>query len=145
MIENVCVLLLAVCRRSSSLPAFPRSHLGGSCRTTDEDEGGGSSSSHHNINSLFLSARNLPDVTAENFSNVDLRQFKWIHWEVSEGLEVLEPVPTTAPHITFTHIGWGVLTVLRVVPLLREALGSFSSVHLSDYWLVSRAETLRSR
>lgn len=33
---------------------------------------------------LFPSVRNLPDVTAENFSKVDLRQFKWIHWEVSE-------------------------------------------------------------
>uniref|UniRef100_UPI0037E99224 ketohexokinase n=1 Tax=Semicossyphus pulcher TaxID=241346 RepID=UPI0037E99224 len=25
--------------------------------------------------------RNLPDVTAEDFSKVDLQQFKWIHWE----------------------------------------------------------------
>lgn len=25
--------------------------------------------------------RNLPDVTAEDFSKVDLRQYKWIHWE----------------------------------------------------------------
>ncbi|XP_040890174.1 ketohexokinase isoform X3 [Toxotes jaculatrix] len=25
--------------------------------------------------------RNLPDVTAQDFSRVDLRQFKWIHWE----------------------------------------------------------------
>lgn len=32
---------------------------------------------------LFPSVRNLPDVTAENFSKVDLRQFKWVHWEVS--------------------------------------------------------------
>lgn len=37
-----------------------------------------------NILSHFLSTRNLPDVTAEDFSKVDLRQFKWIHWEVSE-------------------------------------------------------------
>lgn len=29
------------------------------------------------------SVRNLPDVTTENFSRVDLHQFKWIHWEVS--------------------------------------------------------------
>lgn len=36
------------------------------------------------MNVLFPSVRNLPDVTAENFSKVDLRQFKWIHWEVSE-------------------------------------------------------------
>ncbi|XP_034007552.1 ketohexokinase isoform X4 [Trematomus bernacchii] len=26
-------------------------------------------------------AENLPDVTAEDFSKVDLHQFKWIHWE----------------------------------------------------------------
>ncbi|XP_028303576.1 ketohexokinase isoform X5 [Gouania willdenowi] len=25
--------------------------------------------------------RNLPDVTAEDFSKVDLHQFRWIHWE----------------------------------------------------------------
>ncbi|XP_074525862.1 ketohexokinase isoform X1 [Halichoeres trimaculatus] len=25
--------------------------------------------------------RNLPDVTAEDFSKIDLQQFKWIHWE----------------------------------------------------------------
>lgn len=36
------------------------------------------------INLLFPSVRNLPEITAENFSKVDLRQFKWIHWEVSE-------------------------------------------------------------
>lgn len=43
---------------------------------------------HENMNILshFLSTRNLPDVTAEDFSKVDLRQFKWIHWEVSEML-----------------------------------------------------------
>lgn len=28
-----------------------------------------------------LSDTNLPDVTAEDFSKVDLRQYKWIHWE----------------------------------------------------------------
>ncbi|XP_042266137.1 ketohexokinase isoform X5 [Thunnus albacares] len=26
-------------------------------------------------------AKNLPDATANDFSKVDLRQFKWIHWE----------------------------------------------------------------
>ncbi len=30
-----------------------------------------------------MSTRNLPDVTVEDFSKVDLRQFKWIHWEVN--------------------------------------------------------------
>lgn len=29
-----------------------------------------------------LPVRNLPDVTAEDFTKVDLTQFKWIHWEV---------------------------------------------------------------
>ncbi|KAF3855582.1 hypothetical protein F7725_016305 [Dissostichus mawsoni] len=32
-------------------------------------------------NSDLLVVRNLPDVTAEDFSKVDLHQFKWIHWE----------------------------------------------------------------
>ncbi len=26
--------------------------------------------------------RNLPDVSVEDFSKVDLSQYKWIHWEV---------------------------------------------------------------
>ncbi|XP_022597847.1 ketohexokinase isoform X2 [Seriola dumerili] len=30
---------------------------------------------------VVLSDMNLPDVTAEDFSKVDLHQFKWIHWE----------------------------------------------------------------
>uniref|UniRef100_A0A3B4WND6 Ketohexokinase n=1 Tax=Seriola lalandi dorsalis TaxID=1841481 RepID=A0A3B4WND6_SERLL len=30
---------------------------------------------------LALKNLNLPDVTAEDFSKVDLHQFKWIHWE----------------------------------------------------------------
>ncbi|CAI5686407.1 unnamed protein product [Oreochromis niloticus] len=30
---------------------------------------------------VVLSDTNLPDVTAEDFSKVDLHQFKWIHWE----------------------------------------------------------------
>ncbi|XP_047439829.1 ketohexokinase isoform X1 [Mugil cephalus] len=30
---------------------------------------------------VVLSDTNLPDVTAEDFAKVDLRQFKWIHWE----------------------------------------------------------------
>ncbi|XP_040890179.1 ketohexokinase isoform X7 [Toxotes jaculatrix] len=30
---------------------------------------------------VVLSDTNLPDVTAQDFSRVDLRQFKWIHWE----------------------------------------------------------------
>ncbi|KAK1901422.1 Ketohexokinase [Dissostichus eleginoides] len=30
---------------------------------------------------VILSDTNLPDVTAEDFSKVDLHQFKWIHWE----------------------------------------------------------------
>ncbi|KAM8758066.1 ketohexokinase isoform 1-T1 [Acanthopagrus schlegelii] len=30
---------------------------------------------------VILSDTKLPDVTEEDFSKVDLRQFKWIHWE----------------------------------------------------------------
>ncbi|XP_074525871.1 ketohexokinase isoform X2 [Halichoeres trimaculatus] len=30
---------------------------------------------------VVLSDTNLPDVTAEDFSKIDLQQFKWIHWE----------------------------------------------------------------
>ncbi|KAM8868471.1 ketohexokinase isoform 2-T2 [Synchiropus picturatus] len=30
---------------------------------------------------IFLSDTNLPDVTADDFSKVDLHQFRWIHWE----------------------------------------------------------------
>ncbi|KAK5873173.1 hypothetical protein PBY51_013810 [Eleginops maclovinus] len=30
---------------------------------------------------VILYDTNLPDVTAEDFSKVDLHQFKWIHWE----------------------------------------------------------------
>lgn len=45
-----------------------------------------------NINWVFPSVRNLPDVTAEDFSKVDLRQFKWVHWEVSGG-------PGTSNHL----------------------------------------------
>ncbi|XP_061906510.1 ketohexokinase-like isoform X6 [Entelurus aequoreus] len=40
-------------------------------------------------------ARNVPDVTAEDFSKVDLRHFKWIHWEgrnVDEQLKMIQQV-----------------------------------------------------
>ncbi|XP_028285436.1 ketohexokinase isoform X2 [Parambassis ranga] len=30
---------------------------------------------------VILSDMNLPDVSAEDFSKIDLHQFKWIHWE----------------------------------------------------------------
>ncbi|XP_061788804.1 ketohexokinase isoform X6 [Nerophis lumbriciformis] len=40
-------------------------------------------------------ARNVPDVTAEDFSKVDLSHFKWIHWEgrnVDEQLKMIQQV-----------------------------------------------------
>uniref|UniRef100_A0A3Q3X427 Carbohydrate kinase PfkB domain-containing protein n=1 Tax=Mola mola TaxID=94237 RepID=A0A3Q3X427_MOLML len=40
-------------------------------------------------------AENLPDVTVEDFSKVDLRQFKWIHWEgrnADEQVKMIEQV-----------------------------------------------------
>ncbi|XP_061730447.1 ketohexokinase isoform X10 [Nerophis ophidion] len=39
--------------------------------------------------------RNVPDVTAEDFSKVELRHFKWIHWEgrnVDEQLKMIQQV-----------------------------------------------------
>ncbi|XP_061788800.1 ketohexokinase isoform X2 [Nerophis lumbriciformis] len=39
--------------------------------------------------------RNVPDVTAEDFSKVDLSHFKWIHWEgrnVDEQLKMIQQV-----------------------------------------------------
>lgn len=37
-----------------------------------------------NFDLTSSSPRNLPDVTVEDFSKVDLRQFRWIHLEVRE-------------------------------------------------------------
>ncbi|XP_029943257.1 ketohexokinase isoform X2 [Salarias fasciatus] len=40
-------------------------------------------------------AENLPDVTADDFSKVDLRQYKWIHWEgrnADEQVKMIERV-----------------------------------------------------
>ncbi|XP_034020322.1 ketohexokinase isoform X1 [Thalassophryne amazonica] len=36
--------------------------------------------------------RNLPDVTATDFSKVDLRQFKWIHWEGRNAEDQIEMI-----------------------------------------------------
>ncbi|XP_008319450.1 ketohexokinase isoform X3 [Cynoglossus semilaevis] len=36
--------------------------------------------------------RNLPDVTAEDFTKVDLTQFKWIHWEGRNAEEQLKMI-----------------------------------------------------
>ncbi|XP_061899314.1 ketohexokinase-like isoform X1 [Entelurus aequoreus] len=44
---------------------------------------------------VVLSDMNVPDVTAEDFSKVDLRHFKWIHWEgrnVDEQLKMIQQV-----------------------------------------------------
>lgn len=34
------------------------------------------------INNFLCFIRNLPDVSVEDFSKVDLSQYKWVHWEV---------------------------------------------------------------
>uniref|UniRef100_A0AAQ5ZJP2 Carbohydrate kinase PfkB domain-containing protein n=2 Tax=Amphiprion ocellaris TaxID=80972 RepID=A0AAQ5ZJP2_AMPOC len=42
-------------------------------------------------------AENLPDVTAEDFSEVDLSQFRWIHWEgrnADEQVKMIQQVAT---------------------------------------------------
>ncbi|KAL4623862.1 ketohexokinase isoform X1 [Arapaima gigas] len=44
---------------------------------------------------VVLADTNLPDATAEDFSKVDLTQFKWIHWEgrnVSEQVKMIQQV-----------------------------------------------------
>ncbi|XP_038553605.1 ketohexokinase isoform X7 [Micropterus salmoides] len=46
---------------------------------------------------VVLSDTNLPDVTAEDFSKVDLHQFKWIHWEgrnADEQVKMIQQVVT---------------------------------------------------
>ncbi|XP_072237432.1 ketohexokinase isoform X2 [Leuresthes tenuis] len=44
---------------------------------------------------VFLYDTDLPDVTVENFSRVNLHQFKWIHWEgrnVDEQVKMIQQV-----------------------------------------------------
>ncbi|XP_075316124.1 ketohexokinase isoform X2 [Odontesthes bonariensis] len=44
---------------------------------------------------VFLYDTDLPDVTAEDFSRVDLHQFQWIHWEgrnVDEQVKMIQQV-----------------------------------------------------
>uniref|UniRef100_A0A3P8U351 Ketohexokinase n=1 Tax=Amphiprion percula TaxID=161767 RepID=A0A3P8U351_AMPPE len=46
---------------------------------------------------VILSDTNLPDVTAEDFSEVDLSQFRWIHWEgrnADEQVKMIQQVAT---------------------------------------------------
>ncbi|XP_041817895.1 ketohexokinase isoform X2 [Chelmon rostratus] len=40
--------------------------------------------------------RNLPDVTAEDFSKADLHQFKWIHWEGRNAEEQVKMIQQVA-------------------------------------------------
>ncbi|XP_058488760.1 ketohexokinase isoform X2 [Solea solea] len=41
---------------------------------------------------VLLSDMNLPDVTADDFSKVDLSQFKWIHWEGRNAAEQIKMI-----------------------------------------------------
>ncbi|XP_067359747.1 ketohexokinase isoform X4 [Channa argus] len=43
-------------------------------------------------------AENLPDVTAEDFSKVDLHQFKWIHWEGRNAEEQVKMIQRVEEH-----------------------------------------------
>ncbi|TNM89236.1 hypothetical protein fugu_005491 [Takifugu bimaculatus] len=47
---------------------------------------------------VVLFDTNLPDVTAENFSNVDLRQFKWVHLEGRNAEEQVKMVQQVEVH-----------------------------------------------
>ncbi|XP_070815957.1 ketohexokinase isoform X4 [Chaetodon trifascialis] len=45
---------------------------------------------------VVLSDTNLPDVTEEDFSKVDLHQFKWIHWEGRNAEEQVKMIQQVA-------------------------------------------------
>ncbi|XP_076581892.1 ketohexokinase-like isoform X2 [Chaetodon auriga] len=45
---------------------------------------------------VVLSDTNLPDVTKEDFSKVDLHQFKWIHWEGRNAEEQVKMIQQVA-------------------------------------------------
>lgn len=47
---------------------------------------------------VILSDTNLPDVTAEDFSKVDLQQFKWIHWEGRNADEQVKMIQRVAEY-----------------------------------------------
>ncbi|XP_026162922.1 ketohexokinase isoform X2 [Mastacembelus armatus] len=42
--------------------------------------------------------RNLPDVTAEDFTKVDLHQYKWIHWEGRNAEEQVKMIQQVVMH-----------------------------------------------
>ncbi|XP_034442572.1 ketohexokinase isoform X3 [Hippoglossus hippoglossus] len=47
---------------------------------------------------VVLSDMNLPDVTAADFSKVDLDQFQWIHWEGRNADEQVKMIERVAKH-----------------------------------------------
>ncbi|KAK2915553.1 ketohexokinase isoform X2 [Channa argus] len=47
---------------------------------------------------VVLYDTNLPDVTAEDFSKVDLHQFKWIHWEGRNAEEQVKMIQRVEEH-----------------------------------------------
>lgn len=48
------------------------------------EDGGMKDRGMMNMNASLPVCRNLPDATANDFSKVDLHQFRWIHWEVNQ-------------------------------------------------------------
>ncbi|XP_075869480.1 ketohexokinase isoform X3 [Nelusetta ayraudi] len=47
---------------------------------------------HTGSRTILHMNRNLPDVTVEDFSKVDLRQFRWIHWEGRNAAEQVQMI-----------------------------------------------------
>ncbi|XP_026162921.1 ketohexokinase isoform X1 [Mastacembelus armatus] len=47
---------------------------------------------------IILSDMNLPDVTAEDFTKVDLHQYKWIHWEGRNAEEQVKMIQQVVMH-----------------------------------------------
>ncbi|XP_037749568.1 ketohexokinase isoform X3 [Chelonia mydas] len=45
-----------------------------------------------------ISTRNLPDVTAQDFEQVDLTQYKWIHWEGRNAAEQVKMIQRVEAH-----------------------------------------------
>lgn len=115
-----------------------------------------------NKRTVFI--RNLPDVTAEDFSKVDLHHFKWIHWEVSKkpsSSSVLNHIfiitlilfSSTIPHVSvsllnhrhflsaapYQHPCWALPAVMVHLYLRKIKLNSVSLWSLSQagrYWQV---------
>ncbi|KYO41041.1 ketohexokinase isoform X3 [Alligator mississippiensis] len=56
------------------------------------------SSASRGTRTILHSNRNLPDVTAQDFEQVDLSQYKWIHWEGRNAAEQVKMIQRVEEH-----------------------------------------------